>query len=90
VRIAKAGMIGFVDEVLVETSTSVGGISSSVANYCDARCRMIVKYIDDISENGLLDFVISDLFRKAEKNRVLEETKKLLWLYLERKGIMLE
>ncbi len=86
IRISKLGSIGYVDRVLVDVAASEGGLSSSVRKYFDARCRMIVKYREDMERLGLFDKILMELFHKAEEGGILEEVKKMLMLYLSREG----
>ncbi len=82
IRIARAGTIGYVDDVLVEAGISQGGISSSISNYFDARCRMILKYYMEFKEYEIFDDAVLDLFKRAEKYNLLNEIKVLLMNYL--------
>lgn len=74
--------IGYVDEPLVDSYDSLGGISSGVSAYYESRCRMIGRYKEQMIAEGVFDFVVNDLFQRAEQRGALEEVKGLLMLCL--------
>lgn len=74
--------IGYVDEPLVDSYDSLGGVSSGVSAYYESRCRMIGRYKEQMLAEGVFDFVVNDLFQRAEQRGALEEVKRLLMLYL--------
>ena len=81
-RMAKRNSIGFVPEILVDVDDGVSGISSDVGQYYNNRCYIIKKYFDDYNKMGLLDNAVQDLFRKAERRKVLDQVKNMLMMYL--------
>ena len=81
-RIAEKYRIGYVPEVLVEAYMSAGGVSSNVGAYYEARCKMISLYRRQLSEQGIFDRVVGDLFNRAQSSGVLESVKKMLMYYL--------
>ncbi len=82
IRISRLGCIGYIDQILVDVTASEGGLSSSVTKYFDARCRMIAKYRNEMSRLNLFDHIVTDVFRRAEKEGILEQVKKMLMLHL--------
>lgn len=65
-----------------ECFLEAGGISSGAGAYYESRCRMIARYKTQMTEYGIFDLVVSDLFERAEKNGMLENVKKMLMLQL--------
>ena len=82
IRAARLGEIGYVDEVLVDVMSSPGGVSSNMYNYFEARCMLLKKYYNDICSYELLNPIMMDILRIAEKWNVLEQVKKMLMLSL--------
>lgn len=82
IRFSQKYYIGYVDEPLVDAYYSPGGISSGAGAYYESRCRMIARYKAQMTEYGIFDLVVSDLFERAEKNGMLEAVKKMLMLQL--------
>ena len=74
--------IGYVDEALVDSYDSLGGVSSDVSAYYESRCRMIGRYKEQMLAEGVFDLAGSDLFQRAEQRGALEEVKRLLMLCL--------
>ncbi len=81
-RASQKGPIGYLDEILVDVNATEGGISSSTSNYYEARCKMLVKYYEELKKLGLLDTVMSDILNRAENSGLLEPVKQMLLLHL--------
>lgn len=81
-RFSQKYAIGYVDEPLVDSYESPGGISSKGSAYYESRCRMIGKYKQYLLAEGVFDLVVSDLFQRAEQRGALEEVKRMLMLFL--------
>ncbi|MCR4596806.1 MAG: glycosyltransferase, partial [Lachnospiraceae bacterium] len=77
-EVAKKGKISYIDEVLVDVFRCDSSIGSSLNNYYKARCKMIAEYMDDMLGFGIFDSVVSNVFRNAEDNEMLDYAKKLL------------
>ncbi len=87
-KAAATGPIAYVDEVLVDAYKTGGGVSSSLKNYYQARCRMIADHLDDIQKLGLFDTIVGVLFQHAESRELMDFVKSTLILALaEKKGI---
>ncbi|MCM1326529.1 MAG: glycosyltransferase [Bacteroidales bacterium] len=74
--------IGYVDEPLVDSYDSPDGVSSGGSAYYESRCKMIGRYKEQMLAEGVFDFVVNDLFQRAQQRGALEEVKKLLMLCL--------
>ncbi|MBR3516833.1 MAG: glycosyltransferase family 2 protein [Lachnospiraceae bacterium] len=81
-RFAMQDRIGIVDQPLLWADMRIEGVSSNMANYYDARCRMIGKNRQALQERGLLNTAMEKLLLHAQENGVLEQTGKMLELYL--------
>ncbi len=84
-RFALKHKIGLVDKALLWADMTIEGVSSNMANYYDARCRMIAKNRAVLQERGLLNAAMEKLLLHANENGVLEQAGKMLELYL--KGV---
>ena len=82
IRFSRKYMIGYVNEVLVDSYYSPGGVSAGTGAYYDSRCRMIAEYKNQMIENGVFEIVLNDLFQKAERRGVLEMVKEMLLIYI--------
>lgn len=83
-RFSAIYLIGYVDEILVDSYESPDGISSGVAAYFEGRCRMIVKNRELLLREGVFDAAVQNLFARAEQRGLLKEVKEMLMLYLSR------
>ncbi len=81
-RFAIRHKIGIIGKALLWADMTVEGVSSNMANYYDARCRMIAKNRMALQERGLLNAAMEKLLLHANENGVLEQTGKMLELYL--------
>lgn len=82
IRFAEKYMIGFVNEPLMDSYYSEGGISSGVGAFYESRCKMLAKYRKHFLNYGIFDEAINRLFLEAQNDNVLEMVKKMLILYL--------
>lgn len=81
-RIAMRHQIGYVPEVLVDAYMSSGGVSSNVGAYYESRCKLIGRYRQILTELGIFDRIVTDVFGRAQAIGVLEDVKKMLMYYL--------
>ncbi|MCR5128463.1 MAG: glycosyltransferase family 2 protein [Lachnospiraceae bacterium] len=81
-RFAAVYKIGIVREALLWADMTIEGISSNMANYYDARCRMIIKNRPLLEERGCFQSAMEKLFLHARENGVLEQVGKMMELYL--------
>ena len=77
-RIAREWKIGFVDKVLVEVHKSAGSISTNIAWHLVVRCYMVSLYRREMTEQGMLDTIRSDILEMAQRNNMYEEVRELL------------
>lgn len=81
-RFSQKYEIGYVNEPLVDSYESPGGVSSGGSAYYESRCRMIGKYKEQMISANVFDLAVGDLFQRAEQRGALEEVKKMLMLFL--------
>ncbi len=74
--------IGIVKEPLIKADMTIEGVSSNMANYYDARCRMIAKSKNILMERGLLNKAMEAVLLHARENNVLEQVGKMLEMSL--------
>ena len=82
IRFSKKFKIGYIDEVLIDSYLSEGGVSRNIGAYYETRCRILAMYKDEIIGSGMFDEVVSDIFTRAEKSGVLQPVQKMLMSYL--------
>ena len=82
-RFSRKYEIGYVDEVLVDSYYSPGGISSGVSAFYESMCRMIARYREPMLQYGVFDTVVGDVFSKAEQRGILQEVKSMLLYFLQ-------
>jgi len=82
IRFAKKNKIGYVEEVLMDSRVSSDGISSGIASYYEARCRMLRLYKDDMLREGVFDSVVTNILEKAQRRGILDAVQKMMVLYL--------
>jgi glycosyltransferase involved in cell wall biosynthesis len=82
-RFSRKYEIGYVNEVLVDSYCSPGGISSGVSAYYESRCRMIARYKEQMLQYGVFDTVVGEVLSKAEHRGILQEVKKMLLYFLQ-------
>jgi len=81
-RFSRKFEIGYIDDVLMETFFSEGGVSKNTGGYYMARCKMLSLYKEDIIGLGLFDEIVMDIFTRAEKSGVLPQVQKMLMSYM--------
>lgn len=84
VRFAKEHLIGYVPVVLMDVYLTGEGVSSQKGAYYESRCRMIGQFQKELTDRGLFDTVVMDLFQRARKAGLLEQVQKMLLLFLNR------
>ena len=82
IRFSKKFKIGYIDEVLIDSYLSDGGVSRNIGAYYETRCKILAQYKEDIISLGIFDEVVSDIFTRAEKSGVLQPVQKMLMSYL--------
>lgn len=82
IRFAKQYKIGYVEEVLIDSRVTSGGVSSGIANYYEARCRMLRLYKDDMLQEGVFNSVVTNILEKAQRRGILDAVQKMMVLYL--------
>lgn len=82
VRIAEKYSIGYINEILLDVYPGKDGISMGLGAYFDGRSRMIARYREQMTEAGIFDRAVNDLFQMAQKRGVLETVKRMLLLYM--------
>lgn len=82
IRFAKQYRIGFIDEMLMDARMLNGGVSSNIANYYEARCRMLRLYKDDMLREGVFNSVVTNILEKAQRRGILDTVQKMMQLYL--------
>lgn len=82
IRFSKKFKIGYIDEVLIDSYLSDGGVSRNIGAYYETRCKILARYKEDIIGLGVFDEVVSDIFTRAEKSGVLQPVQKMLMSYL--------
>lgn len=83
-RFAEHYKIGLVQDILVDAYQSFGGVSSNVSSFYNTRCKMIVRYKEQLLARGMFDMAVGDLFVRAQNAGMLEPVKKMLMVYLQR------
>lgn len=82
IRFARRYRIGYIDEILMDARMLSGGVSSGIANYYEARCRMLRLYKDDMLQEGVFDSVVTNILEKAQRRGILDAVQKMMVLYL--------
>ena len=82
-RVSEKNKIGFVSEVLVDAYETEGSISFDGVGYYDARCKMLASHYKEAQKFNIFDELVNDLFKKAEKQGILEMVKNIFVKYLE-------
>ena len=83
VRFAQKYLLGYISDSLVDVYQTEGSVSYNTPEHYNVRCQMIAKHRKALVENNLFDFVVSEMFTKAQKLGCLESVKKMLMLYLQ-------
>ena len=82
IRFSRKFKIGYIDEVLLDSFVSEGGVSGNIGSYYETRCKIVALHKEDIIRMGLLDEIVMDVFSRAEKSGVLSQVKKMMMAYL--------
>ena len=77
-KLAKIGLIGFVDEVLVNKTRTSGSISSSYLHFYQGRCKLLADFYDDLIRYNLFDAMASNILEHAAKIGETEYVKNAL------------
>jgi glycosyltransferase involved in cell wall biosynthesis len=78
IRFSMKFKIGYIDDVLLDSYVSDGGVSRHIGAYYETRCKMIAQHKDDIIKLGLFDEIVMDVFSRAEKSGVLPQVQSML------------
>ncbi len=81
-RYAARGRIGIVQEALLEADMKVEGISANMYAYYEGRCYMLAKHKELLMAHGCFESTMEKLFLHAQEHGVLEQTAKMMELYL--------
>ena len=82
IRFSKQFEIGYIDEVLMDSFLSEGGVSRNIGAYYETRCKILVQHKEDIIGLGIFDEIVTDIFTRAEKSGILPQVQKMLMSYL--------
>ncbi|MBO4908227.1 MAG: glycosyltransferase [Lachnospiraceae bacterium] len=78
IRFSKRFEIGYIDDVLMDSFLSEGGVSRNIGAYYETRCKMLSLYKNDIIDLGVFDEIVTDIFTRAEKTGILPQVQKML------------
>lgn len=81
-RISKDYTAGFINEVLVDATISIDGISANSYNYLIASCKLLGKYKNDYIRTGTFNHRVEIILRDAKKVGIYEQIIKMLELIL--------
>ena len=82
IRFSKQFEIGYIDDVLMDSFLSEGGVSRNIGAYYETRCKILVQHKEDIIGLGIFDEIVTDIFTRAEKSGILPQVQKMLMRYL--------
>ena len=82
IRFSKRFKIGYIDDVLMESVLSEGGVSRNIGAYYETRCKMLAQHKEDIINLGIFDEIVTDIFTRAGKSGILPQVQKMLMSYL--------
>jgi len=82
IRFSRKFMIGYIDDILIDTYPSDVGVSRNIGAYFETRCKMVSQYKDDLIRLGIFDEVVTDIFKLAEPFGILATVQKMLMSYL--------
>lgn len=82
IRFSKLFEIGYIDDVLIHSFLSEGGVSRNIGAYYETRCKILSRYKEDIIDFGFFDEIVTDIFTRAEKSGILPQVQKMLMSYL--------
>lgn len=81
-RYAVKGRIGIVQEALLQADMRVEGMSANMYAYYEGRCYMLAKHKETLMAHGCFEAAMESLFLHAREHGVLEQTAKMMELYL--------
>ena len=81
-RLAKEYKALFIDDILVDASMSLGGVSSNSTNYLVSSCYMLGKYKKDYLETDTFNHRLEIILRDAEILNVTDNIVKMLEILL--------
>lgn len=81
-KVSKSYEIGFLPEVVMQASTTQGGLSSDVSGYFQNRLYLLRKYLVNYKDIGTLEQVLIDILQKAQNASVLPQVQKMMELVL--------
>ena len=79
-KVSKSYEIGFLPEVVMQASTTQGGLSSDVSGYFQNRLYLLRKYLVNYKDTGKLEQVLLDILQKAQNAGVLSQVQKMMEL----------
>lgn len=82
IRLAKEYKALFIDDILVDASMSLGGVSSSGTNYLVSSCYMLGKYKKDYLETDTFNHRLEIILRDAERINATDNIVKMLEILL--------
>jgi glycosyltransferase involved in cell wall biosynthesis len=82
VKFALKYSIGFVEEPVMDALRVDVGVSNHKGEFYFNRCKIIGRYRQEMTDRGIFDEVIRDLFEKAQKNGILPQVQSMLMTVL--------
>lgn len=79
-KVSKLYEIGFLPDVVMQASTTQGGLSSDVSGYFQNRLYLLRKYLVNYKDTGKLEQVLLDILQKAQNAGVLSQVQKMMEL----------
>lgn len=79
-KVSKLYEIGFLPDVVMQASTTQGGLSSDVSGYFQNRLYLLRKYLVNYKDTGMLEQVLLDILQKAQNAGVLSQVQKMMEL----------
>lgn len=82
-RFSRQWKIGYLNEVLVEADyKSAGRLSIDAGSYYESRLNMVIRYRKELTEHGIFDEVLMEIFDKASGQNCLEIVKDMFLVML--------
>lgn len=78
IKVAKKYPLGYLEEPLLNVYQMKGCISESNYNFYVNRCAILGKYMEDYVSFGILDAIMLQILKQAERENVIEPVKKML------------
>lgn len=82
-RLAKHGKAVFVEDIILDSYSSAGGISANVGNYMAASLMLLQKYLPDIIKAKLLDYKVMHILGDANTIGVQDKAADIIKHILE-------